>query len=81
MAGREKVTPIRQPAPTLEQLREELAQVKQLAQLAVELMCPKCGPAAVVRMHPELGPQPLRPPPPDLALLDAAREPAEHRHD
>lgn len=40
---------------------EEVAEVKTLISLAIELLCPKCAPAAIVRMHPELGPQSVKP--------------------
>lgn len=45
----------------LDAIDKEQADQRWLLQLVLELQCPKCGPAALVRMHPELGPEPLRP--------------------
>lgn len=40
----------------------DLAAINAKLDLLVELLCPKCAPAALVRLHPELGPTPVRPP-------------------
>jgi hypothetical protein len=42
-------------------IHEAIEKLDAKLELTIELLCPKCGPAAIVRMHPETGPQPVIP--------------------